>query len=188
MFAGSPAEQNANFEPLLIGSHGNIFSENAAAPKQGSEPGFQESVAPARLVFRDLDGEALGSDQLVAGEEKIADFVPVGFAAVEAERHPPSVSEIVGQVVAARLRGDQRGVFSRQDFAGNADDAVAMMVVEKVGEGLLADEKLSVRAVHRPGGFREGHCEPGDPFEMGVERHEAKSRVVESVSKVKRSE
>jgi len=113
-------------------------------------------------------GEALWGSEQIAGEQEFADFVPIDFADVEAEGDPAARADVGGQVVALGLRSGEGGVFSGEDFAGDGDDAVAVMIVEEVGEGFLAHEELRVGGVDFASGFRESQGELGKRGQMGV--------------------
>src|SRR5581483_9004412 len=52
------------------------------------------------------------------------------------------------QVETLRLRGGERLVLAGQDFAGDRDDGVSVMIVQKICERLLARQKLCMAAVH----------------------------------------
>ncbi len=78
---------------------------------------------------------------MVASEEEVADFGPVDFGEVEAEGDPAAWADVGGEVVASGLRFSEGGVFAGEDFAGDGDDAVTMVIVEEVGEGFFADSE-----------------------------------------------
>ena len=99
-------------------------------------------------------GEAFGSDKGVAAEDEIGDFVPVDFADVEPESDPASGCEVGREIEPARLGLREGFVVAGEDFAGDGNDAVAVMVVEEVGEGLFANEKLRVGTMKEARGFR----------------------------------
>jgi len=92
-------------------------------------------------------GEAFGGGEKIAAEQEFADFVPINFASVEPESDPSTRANVSGQVVALRLGGGQGGVFSKQNFASDGDDAITVVVVQEAGEGFSADEKSRMRAV-----------------------------------------
>src|SRR6266481_4489671 len=96
-------------------------------------------------------GEAHGCDEAIAAEDEFAHFVPIHFAHIQTKRDPASWPNIGGQIAAVRLSGDERYVVAGQGFAGDGNDAVAVMVVEEVSEGAFADQKRGVPAVFFPG-------------------------------------
>ena len=104
----------------------------------------------------DLRGQPFGGDEDVAAAHQLPDFVPVDFAGVETQGHPTSRPDICRKAKTVRLGGHEGLVVARQRFAGEGDDAVAMMIVEKVREYFLADEKGDVPAVKLVRSFRQG--------------------------------
>jgi len=86
----------------------------------------------------------LGGDEDVTGQQQISHFGPVDLASIKAERYPSSGRHICRKIESARLSFNKRLVLARENFAGDSHDAIAVVVVEKIGEGLLADEKLRV--------------------------------------------
>jgi len=76
---------------------------------------------------------------VVAGPEKIADFRPVDFGEIETESDPSARADVGREIVAFRLSFGEGGVFAGEDFAGNGDNAVAMAVIEEIGEYFFAD-------------------------------------------------
>jgi hypothetical protein len=109
-----------------------------------------------------------GSDKGVAAEEKIGDFVPVDFADVEAEGDPASGCEVGREIESARLGFREGLVVAGEDFAGDGNDAVAVMVVEEISEGLFADEELRVGTMNEARGFRKRKGDFGEMREAGV--------------------
>jgi hypothetical protein len=95
----------------------------------------------------DEGGEAFGGSQKIAAEDKLADFVPIDFSGVEAEGDPPARTDVCGQVIALGLSSGKGGVFSWENFAGDGNYAITVVVIQKVGERFVADEKGRVRAV-----------------------------------------
>src|SRR5271169_5904920 len=88
---------------------------------------------------RDESGEALGRNENVAGGKQIGNLVPIYFADIEAKSDPTFRANVGRKIESILLSGDKRGIFRRHDFARDRDNAVAVMVVEKIGEGFLAD-------------------------------------------------
>jgi hypothetical protein len=107
----------------------------------------------------DKGGEAFGSSEEVAAEEELADFVPIDFADVEAESDPSARADLGGQVIALGLSDGQSGVFSWEGFAGDGNYAITVVVIQKVGECSLADEKGRVRSVDYALRFRKSESE-----------------------------
>src|SRR5262249_36845694 len=68
------------------------------------------------------------------------------------------------------LSRDQRSIVARQNFAGQADNAVAVMITLKVRKGFFADQKLRVLAVTLARGVRQSQGEPGQPGESPIFR------------------
>lgn len=66
----------------------------------------------------------------------------------------------------------QGGVFPRKDFATDRDDAIPVMVVEEVGEGLVAHKKLRVGTVNLPRGLGQCKGELGNRSKMRVKGHD----------------
>ena len=67
--------------------------------------------------------------------------MPGDFGEVEAESDPAAWADVGGEIVALGLSFGEGGIFSGEDFAGDGDDAVTVMIVEKVGESFLADSE-----------------------------------------------
>ena len=104
--------------------------------------------ARARLLPQELSGEALRRDLEVALGDEVGDLGPVDVVAVEPERDPAARAEVGRQVEAAAGVGvDQRLRLAPGRLARDADDPVAVVVVEEVGERALADAELRVRRV-----------------------------------------
>src|SRR5215469_11267558 len=94
--------------------------------------------------------------QGVAAEQKLFYFIPIDFAGVEAERHPSARCDVGGKIEPAGLGLGQPLVVVGQHLAGDGDNSVSVMVVEKVGEGLFSDQELGVRSVHFARCLRKG--------------------------------
>jgi hypothetical protein len=77
----------------------------------------------------DQRGETFGGSEKIAAEEKLADFVPIDFADVEAKSDPPARTDICGQVVALGLSSGKGGVFSWKNFAGDGNYAITVVVI-----------------------------------------------------------
>ncbi len=96
----------------------------------------------------DESGKTFGRSEEIAAEEELANFLPIDFADIETESDPSARADVGGQVVALGLGGCQVGVFSWKNFAGDSNDSITVVIIEKVGEGFLADEKRCVGAVN----------------------------------------
>ena len=96
------------------------------------------------------------------------DFVPIDFAGVEAERNPSARGDVGREIESLGLSLSQPLVIARQDFAGNGDDTIAVMVVEEVGESLFLHQELGMRAVDDSYCLGQGEGEFGDAGEARV--------------------
>jgi hypothetical protein len=122
------------------------------------------------LVAQMVDGfgELWWSEEVVAGEDEVGDFTPIYFAEIEAERDPTLVREISRRVELFGIGADQRLVIAGENFAGEADDAIAVMIIEEVGESFFADDETCVRAVKPASGFGKGESDFADANEARV--------------------
>jgi len=82
--------------------------------------------------------------QSVAAPQQFPHFGPVDFARVQPEGYPTLRCEVRGEIKSARLGISQRLVIAGQYLAGYRHDAITVMVVEEVGEGLFPHQKLRV--------------------------------------------
>ena len=64
-----------------------------------------------------------------------------------------------------RPSGDERSVFSERRFAGEAYDAVAMMVVEVIHEFLVANHEGGMISHHFLLGLRQREAKLGKPVQ-----------------------
>jgi hypothetical protein len=81
--------------------------------------------------------------------------VPVDFGKVEAESDPTAWADVGREVVALGLGFGEGGVFTGENFAGDGDDAVTVVIVEEVGESSFADLERGVGAAEFARGFGE---------------------------------
>ena len=106
-------------------------------------------------------GEAFGGSKEIAAEEKFADFVPVDLAGVEAESDPSARTDVGGQIVTLGLSSGQGGIFSWKNFAGDGNNAVAVVVMQEVSESSFAHKKGSVGAMEFALGFGKSESKLG---------------------------
>lgn len=116
----------------------------------------------------DRGGETFGGNETIAAAGEFGHFVPIHLAHIEAEGNPASGAHVGRQVEAFGTRRHQGGVVSLHDFAAEGNDAVAVMVIEEPGEGLLADEECGMQAGEGTGGLGEGETDPAHAGEAGV--------------------
>jgi hypothetical protein len=100
-----------------------------------------------------------GRDQAEATGDEFADLIPIDVAAIHAERDPAPRPDVGRQVKAIRLSRRKRCVITRQRFARDRDYSVAMMIVEEIHEGLLADEEGGVVSGIAPTCVGEGEAD-----------------------------
>lgn len=100
-----------------------------------------------------------GCDQNIASLQQIPHFVPVDFSPVEPERHPPFRSDVSGKIESFRLSLDQRFVVAGLHFARHSDDAVSVMIVQEVSEGLFPYQELRMGSGGHPRGIRKGQSD-----------------------------
>ena len=93
------------------------------------------------------------------------DFFPVDLADIQAKADPSARADVGGHVELLRIGGDEGGVVAGKDFAGDSDDAVAVVIVEEIGEDLLADFEAGVTAHHFPGRFGQRETDLGEARE-----------------------
>lgn len=101
----------------------------------------------------------------VAAVEEFFDFIPVDGGAIEPEADPAARTDIGGHVELARAGFDQKSILAGEDLAPEAEDAVAVMIVEKVGEDLFANEKSNVIAFCLAGYGRQREADFSDSLE-----------------------
>lgn len=63
-------------------------------------------------------------------------------------RDPAFRCDVSEEIKSAGLSLSQRRVVAGKDLAGDRDNAVTMMVIEEVSEGLFPNQKLCVRSVN----------------------------------------
>src|SRR5271166_3477419 len=127
------------------------------------------SMVTGSAFERDRSGQAPRRDQAVAVLDQLRDFFPIDFADVEAQPDPASRSDVGGHVEFFRVGGDQRDVVAGEDFAIDADDAVAVVVVEEIAEGFLADGDAGVAATQGLAcGFGKREADVSEASEAGV--------------------
>src|SRR5215510_3697316 len=84
-------------------------------------------------------------------------------------QHDPTFRcEIGGQIKSSRLSLSERFVIAGQYLAGNCDDAITVMVVEEIREGLFANQKLRVRSVNLARNLRKRERNLGETSEAWV--------------------
>src|SRR4051794_29557854 len=99
------------------------------------------------------------ANEAVSAADQLGDFFPVDFAGVEAEGDPTAGSHVSREVEAIGLGGGQRLILTGEDLAGYRDNAVAVMVVEEVGEGLFADQELRMATLKLARDLGQGKAE-----------------------------
>lgn len=109
-----------------------------------------------------------GRDKLDAAPHQFGDLIPIDLADVQAERDPTARANIGGKIKSLGLRRGQCLVLAGQNFAGDRDDAISVMIVQKIREGLLAREKLGVAAEHLALGAGEREADFRDAREARV--------------------
>jgi hypothetical protein len=119
--------------------------------------GFARSGVFQFLSFQcNLLRQSLRRDHGIAAGKQLLHFCPVNIAPVKPQCHPTSRRNIGRKIKPVRLSVCQRLILARQHFTGDRNDAVAMMIVQKVGKCLFADQKLRMRSVNLALRFREG--------------------------------
>jgi hypothetical protein len=121
-----------------------------------------------RRVIADQRGQPLGRDKLVAATDEFRNFVPIDFTDVQAECGPSFRCEIGGQKKSAGLSGGERFVVSGENFAGDSDDAVSVMVVEEIGKRLFSNQEAGVLAVVPARGLGKRKADFGKPDQATV--------------------
>ena len=105
---------------------------------------------------------------MVASQEKIADLGPVDFGQIETECDPAARADVGREIVAFRLGFGEGSVIAGEDFAGDGDNAVAMMVVKKISEDFFADRKSGVGIFEFARGFGKSEREFGQTIQDGI--------------------
>src|SRR5215471_5744596 len=113
-------------------------------------------------------GQAFWGNQPVARCHQLSHFVPVNGAQVQAERHPSPWSDIRGHIEPVGLGGDQRLVIAGQHPGGYCNDAVSVMVIQVVSEGLLPDQEADVMSSKLLSNLGEREADLGEPHEAPV--------------------
>ena len=99
--------------------------------------------------------ETFGREQAVAADDQLGHFIPVNLADIQAQRDPTAGSEVRGQIESCVIRGHQRGIVAADYFGRHGNDAVAVMVIEKISELLLPDLETGVLTVAIHVGLRK---------------------------------
>lgn len=92
--------------------------------------------------------EALGCDQRVAAHEEFLTSSQAILPASSRSATQPFRSGIGWQIESAWLSLGQRLVVGWQNLVRHGDDAIAVMVIEKISEGFLPDQELRVPPAH----------------------------------------
>src|SRR5580692_1681425 len=103
------------------------FFRSISCPRLGQ--GYQKSASrSARFISLRAHQarQLLRSHQPVTATDQFGYFVPIHAWNVQPEGHPAAGPDVGRQVKLLRVRGDERVVVSRQHFAADGDDAVAM--------------------------------------------------------------
>jgi len=80
----------------------------------------------------------------VAAGYQFSHLFPVHFADVETKADPSARTDVRRQVVFHRIGRNEDLVVAGESFTADGNDAVAVMVVEKVSEDLLTDTETGV--------------------------------------------
>ncbi len=118
----------------------------------GLGPGYSGRT---RLKPRVPFGDGL---QVTAGYQFFY-FLPIHFADVETKAYPAARTDVGGQVVFHRVRRHEDLVVAGEGFAADGNDAVAVMVVQEIGEDFFADAEAGVVSLQFPGGFGKGKAD-----------------------------
>ena len=110
------------------------------------------------MLFLNHRDQTFGRDEAVAAGDELGDFCPIHAGNIQAQPDPSFGPHVGGLVELGGLGGDQRLVIAGQNFAGDADDAVAVMVVQVVSVGLAAYGKTRVLAQGLREAIWEGDC------------------------------
>jgi len=112
-------------------------------------------------LIGDLDqcGKFPGRGLQVAAGHQFFDFVPVHFSDVETKTNPTARAYVGGQVVFHRIGRNEDLVVAGESFAANGNDAVAVMVIEEIGEDFLSDTEAGVVSLQLPCSFGKGEAD-----------------------------
>jgi hypothetical protein len=93
---------------------------------------------------------------------------PIDGAEVQPQTEPTPRANIRGKVEAPRLARCAINVFAERSLAAYRDNAIAVVIVQKVGEHSGANSKVGVISAHAPFGFRQGEADPRQFRQSGV--------------------
>jgi hypothetical protein len=129
------------------------------------------SIFPAVLVgrwrFEDLH-QRLRGHKAVAEFHEIFNLRPIYRLAVQPQTEPATRANIRRKIEALRFPQRAIDVFAEGRFATHRDNAVAVVIVQKVGEHFAAYAKIGVIAARTPLGFRQGEANLRQFDETGV--------------------
>jgi hypothetical protein len=119
----------------------------AAVPNRQRTAKCTRTTLEELAVILEEGSETLWCRKKIASKEKFADFVPIDLADVVAKRHPPAGTYISRQVIPFRLSTSKRPILAREYLASNRHDTIPVVVIQKISEGLVSNEKRRVRPV-----------------------------------------
>jgi hypothetical protein len=120
--------------------------------------------------------QPLRRDQGVAAQQQFLHFVPIDLTLVQPQRSPALRCQVGGQLISGRLSLSQSLVVAGQHLACDRDNAIPVMVIKEVSEGLFPDEKLRVRSAVLAKHSKNFSLE--DSLAIGVDREPRASKIV----------